>query len=253
MAQTITRFLQHMHEHALDEKTRSFQETITTLQERHDEEIKALQARASAQKDRHEEETTALHEAIVNLQNRHNDYDGEISSLKEAVTALRTFPKEQDRSLGQSYPRGVKRARADDEAPRCEGKSQSRVEDRGERKIQSCVEVRGEGKSQSREDRAAARQEDFVDYFKSMRDEFMTGNYEKYQRAFICRFIDGIQDPVLSRWFQESLKERFPDMVHDEKRSARKGGGRLVRPTRDLTWEDIEIALKHSEWPFMHD
>lgn len=231
MPQTIARFMQLAQEQALHEKISSFQQTVATLQE----------------------ETRALREVITNLQNRHKEYDQEISSLQKEVTTLRTFPQEKDRPLGQPYPQGVKRARADDEAPRHEGKSQLRVEDRSERKRQSREEDRGEGKTQSHEDRAAARQEEFVDYFKSMRDEFTTGSYGKYERAFICRFIDGIRDPVLSRWFQESLKERFPDKVHDEKRSARKGGGRLVRPTRDLTWNDIEMALKHSEWPSMDD
>lgn len=209
MPQTIARFMQLAQEQALHEK-------ITSLQERYDQEIKALRA------------------VITNLQNRHNEYYQEISSLQKEVTTLRTFPVEQDRPLGQPYPQGVKRARADDEAPRRE---------------EDC----GGGKMQSREDRAAARQEEFVDYFKSMRDEFTAGNYGKYERAFICRFIDGIQDPVLSRWFQESLKERFPDKIHEEKRSSRKGGGRLVRPTRDLAWNDIEMTLKHSEWPSMDD
>ncbi|KAG6361941.1 hypothetical protein INS49_010170 [Diaporthe citri] len=229
MPQTIARFMQLSQEQALHEKINSLQETVATLREHYDQEIKALQAITSAQKDRHEAETTALREVITNLQNRHSKYDEEISSLQKEVTHLRTFPREQDRALGQPHPRGVKRERADDEARRHKGKRQSLVD-------------------------AASRQQDFVDYVITMRDEFnKTDNYGRDQRAFICRFIDGIQDPVLSRWFQESLKARFPDRVHDEKRSARKagGGGRIVGPTRDLTWKDVETVLKHTLWPSM--
>lgn len=115
------------------------------------------------------------------------------------------------------------------------------------------VTRREEKRQLQAEDRAAARKKEFVDYFKSFRDERKAENHGRDQRAFICRFIDGIKDPVLSRWFQEALKGRFPEKTHDEKRSARKAGGRIVGPTRDLTWKDIETVLKHTLWPSMTD
>lgn len=237
-------------ERALHEKIKSSQETVAALQEHYDQEIKALQAITSAQKDRHEEETRALREVITNLQNRHNEHEEEtralrevitnlqnkhneeIGSLREVITDLRNFPKEQDRQIGQLHPRGVKRARADEGAPRREGKRQSRGD-------------------------VTARQfQDFVDYVKSAHDEYKVGKYKsaRDQRAFIYRFIDGIQDPDLSRWFQESLKAWFPDRVHDERRSTRKaGGGRIVGLTRDLTWTDVQTVLKHTLLPSMDD
>lgn len=101
------------------------------------------------------------------------------------------------------------------------------------------------------EDRAAARQKEFVDYVKSMCNEYSAGNYGRSQRAFISRFIDGIKDPALSRWFQESLKARFPDKVRNVPQSSRKAGGSIITPTRDLTWKDIEYLLPRTPWPSM--
>lgn len=110
--------------------------------------------------------------------------------------------------------------------------------------------ARREEKRQSQaEARAAAHKQELIDYVKSIRDEYTPENYGRDQRAFICRFIDGIKDPVLSRWVQEALKARFPEKIHDEKRSARKAGGRIVGPTRELTWKDVETVLKYTPWP----
>lgn len=183
----------------------------------------------------------------------------------------RSFPRQQDMSLEQPHPRGVKRAHVGDAAepppPRRVAPAQAQEADdnRQPRRFTMSTSSRArahhddeaprrEEKTQARaESDTAARQRDFVDYFKSMREQYRADNYGTNQRAFVCRFIDGIQDPVLSRWFQESLRARFPEKVHDEKRSTRKVGGRIVTPTRDLNWKDIETVLKYTPWPSMTD
>lgn len=183
----------------------------------------------------------------------------------------RSFPRQQDMSLEQPHPRGVKRAHVGDAAeppppPRRVAPAQAQEADdnRQPRRFTMSTSSRArahddeatrheEKRQACAENDAAARQREFVDYFKSMREQYKADNYGTNQRAFVCRFIDGIQDPVLSRWFQESLRARFPEKVHDEKRSTCKAGGRIVIPTRDLNWKDIETVLKYTPWPSMTD
>lgn len=110
MSETIAKFMLISQERALDQKINSFQETITTLQERYNKETKALQATIASQQDRHEQETKAtreviahiqdrhkaLHGAITSLQDQHDECDEETSSLRETVKSLQSFAKQAE-------------------------------------------------------------------------------------------------------------------------------------------------------------
>lgn len=114
MSETIAKFMLISQERALDQKINSFQETITTLQERYNQETKALHVTIARQQDRHEEETKstreaivhiqdrykeetkALHDAITSLQDRHDEYDVGISSLQETVKSLHSFAEQAE-------------------------------------------------------------------------------------------------------------------------------------------------------------
>lgn len=348
------------HERALEKKISSLQETIATLQDRHQEETKAIRETIAALESRHNQEIQVLGRVVNCLEGQkdgHNEHDEELDSLQETVKSLqglakktesdnarlqdeiaelraqfdrteystvneisrpreprqqlqqppqrqpqhdqssentyeetllpqheneentqflpasghgRSFLQQQNMSLEQPHPRGVKRAHVGDAAepppPRrvAPPQAQEAKDTREPRRFMMSTSNRArahndgaphrEEKRQVRvENDAAARQREFVDYFKSMREQYKADNYGTNQRAFVCRFIDGIQDPVLSRWFQESLRAWFPEKVHDEKRSTRKAGGRIVAPTRDLNWKDIETVLKYTPWPSMTD
>lgn len=203
------------------------------------------------------------------LLHQHENEEEEDVQFPPASAHGRILPQ----SLEQPHPRGVKRAHVGDAAeppPSPPGRvAPAQAEDANDspqprrftmsmgsraRAHHGDEVARREEERQARaENDAAARQREFVDYFKSMRGQYKADSYGTNQRAFVCRFINGIQDPVLSRWFQESLRAKFPDKVHDEKRSTRKAGGRIVTPTRDLNWEDIENVLKYTLWPSMTD
>lgn len=361
MAETIAAaFMKVAHERALEKKISSLQETIATLQDRHQEETKAIRETIAALESRHNQEIQVLGRVVNCLEGQkdgHNEHDEELDSLQETVKSLqglakkaesdnarlqdeiaelraqldrteystvneisrpheprqqlqqppqrqpqhdqssentyeetllpqheneesvqflsisghgRSFLQQQNMSLEQPHPRGVKRAHVGDAAEPpparrvAPAQAQEANDSREPRRFMTSKSnstrahddeaPHREEKRQVRvEDRTAARQREFVDYFKSMREQYKADNYGTNQRAFVCRFIDGIQDPVLSRWFQESLRARFPEKVHDEKRSTRKAGGRIVAPTRDLNWKDIETVLKYTPWPSMTD
>lgn len=108
---------------------------------------------------------------------------------------------------------------------------------------------RKEKKQSDMEAPAATRRKAFVDYFKSMRHEYQANDYGMNQRTFIYRFIDGIEDPVLSHWFQEGLKDNFPEKARDPRRPVHTAHGRIVVLARDVTWEDVEDSLKQTPWP----
>lgn len=117
----------------------------------------------------------------------------------------------------------------DDEVPRREEKRQSHVEDR-----------------------STDRRKEFVAYYHSMRREYDENKHGKNQRAFICRFIDGIGDRDFSNWLQECLKAQYPNKVHDAKRPA-KSGDRTVALGRDLTWDEVKTLIKYTPHPSFTD
>ncbi|KKY39888.1 hypothetical protein UCDDA912_g00041 [Diaporthe ampelina] len=114
------------------------------------------------------------------------------------------------------------------------------------------VPRRGEKKQPHVGDRSTDRRKEFVAYYHSMRREYDEGKHGKNQRAFICRFIDGIGDPDFSHWLQECLKAQYPDKVHDAKRPP-KAGGRTVALSRDLTWEEVKTLIKYTPHPSFTD
>lgn len=179
-------------------------------------------------------------------------------------------------SLEQPHPRGVKRAHVGDAAepppppPHPRRVAPAQAEDdandspqprrftmstgsRARAHHDDEVARREEERQARAENDAATRKRDFEEYVWSMREKYYSGNYGTNQRVFFRRFIDGIQDPVLSRWFQESLGAKFPEKVHEEKRSTRKAGSRIVTPTRDLNWEDIVTVLRETQFPSVTD
>lgn len=347
--------MQLAHERALDKKFNSLQETIATLQDRHQEETKAIRETIASLESRHNQEIQVLGRVVNCLEGQkdgHEEHDEELDSLQETVKSLHGLAKkteadnsrlqdeiaelraqlgrsenssmneksrrpheprqqlqkppqrqpqhdqssedtyeetllpqhgneesvqvlptsghgrsllhQQNMSLEQPQPRGVKRAHVGDAAAPAQAEEANDGRQPRRFMMSKSNHTRAhddDDEAPHREEKrhlrvkndAAARQKEFVDYFKSMREQYKADNYGTNQRAFVCRFIDGIQDPVLSRWFQESLRARFPEKVHDEKRSTRKAGGRIVAPTRDLNWKDIETVLKYTPWPSMTD
>lgn len=175
----------------------------------------------------------------------------------------------QNRSPERPYPRGVKRAHVDNaaEPPRqvmasqkadnlrgCEENPRKHRMKRSDRTHAHDDEVprRGEKKQPHVGDRSTDRRKEFVAYYHSMRREYDEGKHGKNQRAFICRFIDGIGDPDFSHWLQECLKAQYPDKVHDAKRPP-KAGGRTVALSRDLTWEEVKTLIKYTPHPSFTD
>lgn len=179
----------------------------------------------------------------------------------------RNHVQEKDKPFERSYPRGIKRALVEDDAeprrtipaqvashpPDFEQPKRARPQ---QTKVSDQIRADGDEGPRRKEKKqsdmqapAAARRKAFVDYFKSMRHEYQMNDYGKSQRTFIYRFIDGIEDPVLSRWFQEGLKENFPEKARDPRRPVHSDGGRIVVLARDVTWEDVETSAKHTPWP----
>lgn len=107
------------------------------------------------------------------------------------------------------------------------------------------------GKSQMK-DRSVVRHDEFVAYYHSMRREHKN-NQGKDQSAVVRRFIDGIPDPDYLSWFQDALKELFPESVHDAKRPELIRGNRTITLKNDLTWEAVRTVVKDIRIPYFAD
>lgn len=100
-------------------------------------------------------------------------------------------------------------------------------------------------------ERSKVRHDEFVAHFHSMRRKHKHNNQEKDQSAVVRRFVEGITDPDYLSWFQEALRELFPESVHDAKRPMR--GNRTVTLKHDLTWEAVITVVKGRPIPFFPD
>lgn len=187
--------------------------------------------------------------------------------FSDFIDRSRNHVQKKDKPFERPYPRGIKRALGEDPAeprrtiPAQEASHPPEIEQlktarphQMKRSNPICADDdeeprRKEKKQSDTEAPTAARRKAFVDYFKSMRHEYQANDHGMNQRTFIYRFIDGIEDPALSHWFQEGLKENFPEKARDPRRPVHTARGRIVILARDVTWEDVETSVKHTPWP----
>lgn len=178
-----------------------------------------------------------------------------------------------NRPLEQQYPRGIKRAHVDDVAETRHGRttaeetsnphgleqSQSQKSRHTNRSDHKPVhdEVpdrempnREQSRNSDTEDHSQVRLEEFVAYYHSKRKEYKKATVGRDKGALVRHFIEGIGDPAYCRWFQNALKEQFPERVHY---AAHPTDKRFISVPRDLTWEDAKTVLMDVPIPYFRD
>jgi hypothetical protein len=179
----------------------------------------------------------------------------------------RTRAPEPSRPLVQQNGRGTKRAHGDTTAelpPRSLASEESgdphgyeqprnqkthQTKTLGRKRIHDEIPGR-EGHGQPRlEDRSKVRHDTFVAYYHSKRKEHKDTNPGKDQSAFVRGFIDGIKDPDYAVWFQETLKDLFPENAQDAKRPDSIPSNRTIT-VKNLTWEDVKTVVKDIPIPY---
>ncbi|KAG8170305.1 hypothetical protein KVR01_001050 [Diaporthe batatas] len=165
----------------------------------------------------------------------------------------------------QQYPRGIKRAHVDDaaefgygDAAAEEAGNAHRLEQPQSQKTRHTKRSdhkhgfdelpTREGKMASEmEDHNRARFDEFAAYYQSKRKIYKKTTVGRDKGALVRHFIDGIEDPGYCRWFQNALKEQFPERVHN---LAHPTGRRFVSVPRDLTWEDAKTVVRDIPTPY---
>lgn len=107
-----------------------------------------------------------------------------------------------------------------------------------------------ESRNSDIEDRSRARQDIFVAYYHSKRKEYKGITVGRDKGALVRHFIEGIGDPDYCRWFQNALKEQFPERVHN---AAHPTDKRFISVPRDLTWEDAKTVMRDILIPDFRD